>query len=244
MTKTKTNSHYSILFLVIIMLVSLRSRGQDCDENILKEAQKKYDIGLFSEIKEMLQPCMEKGFSQKQLIQAYRLMSVSYLAMDSASQAISFANKLVNLKPDFDPELFGPPRFERIINEIKQSGSSVQIVSVSKHAESLHEAPATVLVISREDMMSRGYVDLEQLFSDLPGFDVSRTFGPTYSNIYQRGYRSNNTDRTLFLVDGVEENDLWSNCAFWSRQFPVSNVERVEILYGPARRPALPTWIR
>ena len=234
MTKTKTNSHYSILFLVIIMLVSLRSRGQDCDENILKEAQKKYDIGLFSEIKEMLQPCMEKGFSQKQLIQAYRLMSVSYLAMDSASQAISFANKLVNLKPDFDPELFGPPRFERIINEIKQSGSSVQIVSVSKHAESLHEAPATVLVISREDMMSRGYVDLEQLFSDLPGFDVSRTFGPTYSNIYQRGYRSNNTDRTLFLVDGVEENDLWSNCAFWSRQFPVSNVERVEILYGPA----------
>ena len=234
MTTTKANSHYGILFLIVIIFLSLQSRGQECDDNVLKEAQKKYDIGLFNDIRVMLQPCIDNGFSQKQLIQAYRLMSLSYLAIDSTSQAISFANQLVKIKPDFDPELFGPPKFEHIINEIKQAGSSIQIVSVSKRAENLHEAPATVLVISREDIMSRGYVDLEQVFSDLPGFDVSRTFGPTYSNIYQRGYRSNNTDRTLFLVDGVEENDLWSNISYWSRQFPVSNVERVEVLYGPA----------
>ena len=234
MTMTKPKIHYGILFLIIIMISGLTSKSQECDDNVLKEAQKKYDIGLFNEVQQMLQPCIENGFSQKQLIQAFRLMSVSYLAIDSTEKAVSFATKLVSIKPDFDAELFGPPRFEHIINDIKQSGSSLQIVSVSKRAENLHEAPATVLVISREDIMNRGYVDLEQVFSDLPGFDVSRTFGPTYSNIYQRGYRSNNTDRTLFLVDGVEENDLWSNISYWSRQFPVSNVERVEILYGPA----------
>ena len=234
MTKTKGSSHYGILFLFIAMFISLQSRSQECDDNVLNEAQKKYDIGLFSEVQKMLQPCMENGFSSKQLIQAYRLMSVSNLAIDSTNVAISFANKLIKLKPDFDAELFGPPKFEKIINDIKQAGSSIQIISVSKRAENLYEAPATVLVISREDIMNRGYIDLEQVFSDLPGFDVSRTFGPTYSNIYQRGYRSNNTDRTLFLVDGVEENDLWSNISYWSRQFPVSNVERVEVLYGPA----------
>lgn len=234
MTRIIANSHYRIVFLIVVMLTSIQSRSQECDDNVLNEAQKKYDIGLFSDVQKMLQPCIENGFSQKQLIQAYRLMSVSSLAIDSTHLAISFANKLIKLKPDFDAELFGPPRFEQIVNDIKQAGSSIQIISVSKRAENLYEAPATVLVISREDLMNRGYVDLEQVFSDLPGFDVSRTFGPTYSNIYQRGYRSNNTDRTLFLVDGVEENDLWSNISYWSRQFPVSNVERVEVLYGPA----------
>ena len=234
MSKTKASSHYHILFLIVVMFYSLQSWSQECDDNVINEAQKKYDIGLFTDVQRMLQPCMENGFSQKQLIQAYRLMSVSSLAIDSTNLAISFANKLIKIKPDFDAELFGPPKFEQIINEIKQAGSSIQIISVSKRAENLHEAPATVMVISREDIINRGYIDLEQVFSDLPGFDVSRTFGPTYSNIYQRGYRSNNTDRTLFLVDGVEENDLWSNISYWSRQFPVSNVERVEVLYGPA----------
>ena len=234
MTKTKASSHYRFIFLIVVMFFSLQSRSQECDDNVINEAQKKYDIGLFNDVQKMLQPCMDNGFSQKQLIQAYRLLSVSSLAIDSTSKAISFANKLIKIKPDFDAELFGPPKFEQIINDIKQAGSSIQIISVSKRAENLYEAPATVLVISREDIMNRGYVDLEQVFSDLPGFDVSRTFGPTYSNIYQRGYRSNNTDRTLFLVDGVEENDLWSNISYWSKQFPVSNVERVEVLYGPA----------
>ena len=67
----------------------------------------------------------------------------------------------------------------------------------------------------------------------LPGFDVSRGNGVHYSNIYQRGYRSLNTDRTLLLFDGVEENNLWSTTAPLSRQHPLTNVERVEVIYGP-----------
>ena len=112
MTKTKGSSHYGILFLFIAMFISLQSRSQECDDNVLNEAQKKYDIGLFSEVQKMLQPCiLENGFSSKQLIQAYRLMSVSNLAIDSTNLAISFANKLIKIKPDFDAELFGPPKF-------------------------------------------------------------------------------------------------------------------------------------
>ena len=67
-----------------------------------------------------------------------------------------------------------------------------------------------------------------------PGFDVSRTFGSTYVNLYQRGYRSNNTDRTLFLVNGNEENDFWGNWVYWAKQFPLTHVKQVEIVYGPA----------
>ena len=32
----------------------------------------------------------------------------------------------------------------------------------------------------------------------------------------------------------MENNDVWSNIAYLSRQYPLSNIERVEVVYGPA----------
>lgn len=110
----------------------------------------------------------------------------------------------------------------------------IEIVSASKRPEKIKEAPATVIVLSAEDIRRRGYVDLEQMLHDLPGFDISRGNGTVYSQIYQRGYRSNNTDRTLLLIDGVEENDLWKGTAWISRQYPITSIKRVEVVYGPA----------
>lgn len=112
--------------------------------------------------------------------------------------------------------------------------ANLKVTSVSKKNESARETPQTVIVITKDEIQSRGYSDIEQIFHDLPGFDISRSVGTEYSQIYQRGYRSNNTDRTLFLVDGVEENDLWSNSTWISLQHSISNIERIEIIYGPA----------
>ncbi len=110
----------------------------------------------------------------------------------------------------------------------------LKISSVSKKPEQLLKTPQTVIVITSEQIKRRGYTDLEQLFHDLPGFDISRGNGTQYSQIYQRGYRTKNTEKTLLMIDGVEENDLWSNSVWLSRQYPLSNIERVEIIYGPA----------
>ncbi len=110
----------------------------------------------------------------------------------------------------------------------------LKISSVSKKSEKLPETPQTVIVITKEQIKRRGYTDLEQIFHDLPGFDISRGNGTQYSQIYQRGYRTKNTEKTLMMIDGVEENDLWSNSVWLSRQYPLSNIERVEIIYGPA----------
>jgi len=109
-----------------------------------------------------------------------------------------------------------------------------EIYSVSKSADNVLEAPQTVIIISAEEIQRRGYVDLEQLFHDLPGFDISRGNGTQYSQVYQRGYRTNNTEKTSFQIDGVEENDLWSGSVWLSRQYPLSNIKRVEIIYGPS----------
>lgn len=110
----------------------------------------------------------------------------------------------------------------------------VAIVTASGISESLLLAPASIVVISEEDIQKRGYTDLGEILNDLPGFDVIWALGATYVNAYQRGYRTPWLQRTLLLIDGVEENHLWSHEAMISRQFSISNIKSIEVLYGPA----------
>ena len=70
--------------------------------------------------------------------------------------------------------------------------------------------------------------------SDLPGFDTMVLNGLHYINAYQRGYRTPFTQRTMFMINGVVQNHLWSHAAGLSRQIPLSNIKRIEVLYGPA----------
>jgi outer membrane receptor for ferrienterochelin and colicins len=228
---------YQILCLVAILAIitEISVFATDCSEVSLAEAKKRYQTGNFDEVINLIIPCLENGFNQNEKAEAYRLLSLTFIAIDSVKSANDAANSLLRINPEYQPDyVYDPPKFISIINSLKENQNVTLITTVSKKAENILEAPANVMVITQEDIKRRGYIDLEQFFEDLPGFDVSRTYTNTYSNIYQRGYRSNNTDRTLFLIDGVEENDLWSNAVFWSRQHPISNVKRIEVVYGPA----------
>jgi outer membrane receptor for ferrienterochelin and colicins len=225
------------VFLGVIASVTPAIAQGGCGDYKIKDAQDNYDRANFNEVFELLIPCLNNGFDAKQKILAYKLLSLTYLALDSTQQANEAIAQMLVYNPGYEPEadLLLPYRFVNMVNVIKQTQTQViRVTSVSKKPEDLYKAPATVMVISDEDIRQRGYTDLEILFGDLPGFDISRTYGLTYSNIYQRGYRSDNTERTLFMIDGIEENDLWSNIVYWSTQIPISNVKRVEIVYGPA----------
>ena len=215
----------SVLAILLFVLCWEAATGQQCGSFTLNEAQKKYNLGLFLEATDIINNCMADGFSYNEKIEAYRIMTLCYLATDSIEKAYNTADRIIQLKPNFEANYFDPPRFITMIDILKKLGYSQQVVSVSKKAENSNETPATVIVVTAEEIKTRGYTDLDAVFSDLPGFDVSRTRGATYSNIYQRGYRSRNTDRTLFLVDGVEENDLWSNIAYWGVQYHVDHAQ-------------------
>ena len=166
-------------------------------------------------------------------VQAYALRAQSQIAEPSEENflaAEASVDALIRNSPEFLPAPGAPPLFVEMVREAKRQLSS----SASKVPEDPREAPATIVLVTAEQIERRGYADLEAVLHDLPGFDISRGNGDVYSNIYQRGYRSNATDRTLLLVDGVEQNDLHSNIAYLSRQYPLSNVSRIEVVYGPA----------
>ena len=111
---------------------------------------------------------------------------------------------------------------------------NVKITTASGVEESLVNAPAAMVVISSQDFKQRGYQNLVDVLADLPGFDNVQTGGHTHLNFYQRGYRTPTSTRTLFMVNGIVDNHLWSQEASVSRQYPISHIERVEVLYGPA----------
>jgi outer membrane cobalamin receptor len=101
--------------------------------------------------------------------------------------------------------------------------------------EALGSAPASVIVISREEIARRGYLQVSELLDDLPGMDVVRPYGDNFVRTYWRGERGTIGEPFLLMLDGLVLNHLYFNTADGPlAALPLSNVERIEVVYGPA----------
>ena len=222
------------IVLLVLFATSKSALAQESCARLIAAATDAYSSGQLEVVLERTKTCLAQRPSSSERESAFMLQSRALLALDDMAQAETAVRGLLQVNPEFAPAVDDPERFRTLVTTIKRELAREGVSSVSKMTESVPEAPATVIVVTGEQIRQRGYQDLEEVLHDLPGFDISRINGQSYSNIYQRGYRSNATNRTLFLVDGVEQNDLHSNIAHISRQFPLTNIDRVEVVYGPA----------
>jgi outer membrane receptor for ferrienterochelin and colicins len=216
---------------------SQEALAQGSCEEAYSNARREFSIGNFSVVKTILTPCasqLAKG-NMTELNKIRELLALTAIAQDSLQEARKQIGDILKVDQVFiqDIELKNVV-FGELLTELREEMLSASVSSVSKKPEKLQLAPANVRLITRQDIIDRGYLDIVELLSDLPGFHVSRIFGQAHSNIYQLGFRQDNTERTLLMVDGVEENDIWSNWAYFSRQYPLSNIKAVEIIYGPS----------
>lgn len=225
-----------ITFFTCCIVAATQAQDKDCGPSSVTEAENLYNIGRFNECIAQLSKCLvqNNGFAFEEKVQAYRLLSMSYLAIDSIATADENINQLLLLKDDFTADSRDPDRFRYELMKVRASRRISIVSSVSKKAEDIRRAPATVNVITKEEIIQRGYTDIIEMLADLPGFDISILYGVNYANAYQRGLRTTTMEKTLLLIDGVEENDLWTNTADISRQYPITNIKRVEVIYGPA----------
>ena len=227
----------SVLFLFFLLVCSAPVFGQNgiCNGNTVDISTDSYDIGDFASVKRNLELCVRnQGFGNLvELNKARELLALTAIVEDRFDDAKLYIEQIVNSNSNFVSS-YRNIVFDSIFDEVKRENVGVTVSSVSKKAEDLNTAPATVKLVTQDEIKNRGYKDLVDLLSDLPGFDISKTFSGAGSNIYQMGFRQENTERTLFMVDGVEENDLWLNWAYISRQYPMANIKAVEILYGPS----------
>jgi outer membrane receptor for ferrienterochelin and colicins len=221
-----------IYFLTVLCLAcSLSAQKKEC-QGQFNLAEDFYATGDFDEALRLLEQYREcAGVKNSDY---YKLNAEIFIAQDKKQEAKNNIARYISSKggnyiSDEDPQLF-----KDLFYEVQDSLSGTQITSLSKRPEDVDLAAATVIVIKESEFATRGYLDIVDLLSDQPGFDISRLYSSTYANVYQRGFRQENTERTLLLIDGIEENDVWSNIAYLSRQYPLSNISAVEIVYGPA----------
>ena len=236
--ETSLMKKYSGICIGLLLMVTQHiASGQtnSCTGNTVEDSKEKYEIGDFASVKKNLEECVaNRGFSNlNELNQARELLALTAIVEDRLDAAKRLIEDIVNSNLSFVSS-YRNIVFDTELNKIKRANIGVTVSSVSKKSEDLNTAPATVKIVTHEEIMDRGYRDLIDLLSDLPGFDISKIYATTYANVFQMGFRQENTERTLFMVDGVEENDLWLNWAYISRQFPLSNIKAVEILYGPS----------
>lgn len=110
----------------------------------------------------------------------------------------------------------------------------IMVVTATRSKTSIREAPAAVYVITERQIQERGYRTLVDVLKDLPGFDVQHTYGVYPDLIHQRGLIGT-MQRTLAYVDGVPDNNIFENAMLGGTvRFPLDNVERIEIVAGPA----------
>ena len=79
---------------------------------------------------------------------------------------------------------------------------NIGIVSASKKTQSVSDAPATAYVITRDQIITRGYYNLSELLEDIPEFEVQRNSNAEYRNIFSvRGVSGNEKFLILLTAD-------------------------------------------
>jgi outer membrane receptor for ferrienterochelin and colicins len=109
---------------------------------------------------------------------------------------------------------------------------NTKVITASKVQQQIRDVPATVQVVTSQQIEQRGYFTLEEALSDLPGFQFRNILGFN-SYVFMRGAPSQN-NLILLLVDGVQINELNSGGFYAGGQFNMSDIERIEVVYGPA----------
>lgn len=109
-----------------------------------------------------------------------------------------------------------------------------QVVTASGFSQQLKDAPASITVISHEQLASKSYRDVTDALRDVPGVEV--TGGGSTSDIRIRGMSS---QYTLILVDGKRQDSRATrpnsdNSGIEQGWLPpLAAIERIEVVRGP-----------
>jgi iron complex outermembrane receptor protein len=111
--------------------------------------------------------------------------------------------------------------------------SNIEVTSVSKRAESLSDAPASIFVITNDDIRRSGVRTLPQALRLAPNLQVARVSASSYA-VSSRGFNNSIGNKLLVLIDGRTVYTPLFSGVFWDAQdVMLEDVERIEVISGP-----------
>ncbi|MEO1926715.1 MAG: TonB-dependent receptor [Gammaproteobacteria bacterium] len=139
--------------------------------------------------------------------------------------------KSVVAENDFtEPDFFTNEDDEVLFQEIPS------VYSASKYEQKVSKAPASISIVTAEEIEKYGYRTFAEILSSLKGIynTNDRTYG--YAGVRGFGLPSDFNARLLLLIDGHRYNDNIYQAFDTSGSFPVDidNIERLEVVRGPS----------
>ncbi len=112
--------------------------------------------------------------------------------------------------------------------------SSEEVTAASRTAESVDDAPASVTIISGQELRAMGYPTIAEAIRGVRG--VYLAYDDTYYSAGFRGFSNPGSygNRILVLLDGQPMNDnyIWSSYLGYDGRADLDDIERIEIVRG------------
>jgi iron complex outermembrane receptor protein len=111
--------------------------------------------------------------------------------------------------------------------------ANVEITSVSRRAERLSDAAASVYLITAEAIRRAGATSLPEALRLAPNLQVARVNAGEYA-ITARGFNNAIGNKLLVLIDGRTVYTPFFSGVFWDQQdVMLEDIERIEVISGP-----------
>jgi outer membrane receptor protein involved in Fe transport len=110
---------------------------------------------------------------------------------------------------------------------------SVKVTTASRTAQELGLTPATVLLVSKEQIKMRGYQSLLDVLLDLPDVKVDdKMYSGMRNSFTIRGTQG--SEKLVILLDGITISTPSGEALPIMENYPVHFAEQIEIVFGPA----------
>ena len=113
--------------------------------------------------------------------------------------------------------------------------ANIEVTSVTGRPERLSNAPASIYVITGEDIRRSGAKSLPEALRLAPNLQVAQSRASTYA-ISARGFNNDSglANKLLVLIDGRTVYSPLMSGVFWEQQdVMLEDVERIEVISGP-----------